>query len=113
MEVDTYIDSFPNKVKDILLKVRTLITEIAPESTEAMSYGMPGYKYLGKSLIYFAAFKKHLGIYATPSSHEAFSKQLSNYKQGKGSVQFQFNQEIPFDLIREMIHFKMGEIAQK
>lgn len=63
----------------------------------------------GKPLVYFAGFKKHIGFYATPSGHEAFSRELSKYKHGKGSVQFPLNQPIPFDLIRQIVAFKVEE----
>ncbi len=49
---------------------------------------MPAYKLNGKPLVYFAGYENHVGLYATPSGHAAFEKELSEYKQGKGSVQF-------------------------
>ncbi|MFN7099857.1 MAG: iron chaperone [Flavobacterium sp.] len=62
---------------------------------------MSAYKTYGKPLVYFAGFKNHIGFYATPTGHEAFSEALSKYKQGKGSVQFPLNQTIPYDLIKK------------
>ena len=70
---------------------------------------MPAYKLNKKPLVYFAAFKAHIGFYATPSGHEAFKEELSKYKQGKGSVQFPLDQPIPYDLIVRMVKFRVQE----
>jgi uncharacterized protein YdhG (YjbR/CyaY superfamily) len=73
---------------------------------------MPAYKYHNKPLIYFAGFAHHIGLYATPSANIAFTQQLSGYKQGKGSIQLPLDQDLPLDLVRQMIIFKMKEIDQ-
>lgn len=91
-EVEEYISAFP---KEVLNKIRTLIKNSTNEITESIAYGMPAYKTNGKPLFYFAAFKNHIGFYATPTGHEQFAKELSKYKQGKGSVQFPLDKPIP------------------
>lgn len=108
-EVDKYIEGFPADVQDILVKIRVLIRETAPMAVESMAYGMPAYKTSGKPLVYFAAFKNHIGFYATPSGHEKFANELSSYKQGKGSVQFPIDRPIPYDLIRRIVVFRIEE----
>ena len=85
--------------------------EVAPEAQEVISYNMPAFKQ-GKILVYFAAFKNHIGFYALPSGNAAFREALSKYKVGKGSIQFPLNQAIPFDLIKEMVAFRLEEIKQ-
>ena len=110
-EVDQYISRFPEEVQQQLQKVRTIIKKMAPKATEQMVYGMPGYKTNGKPLVYFAGYKNHIGFYATPSGHQAFQKELSNYKQGKGSVQFPLVQPIPFELIEKIVRFRVEENA--
>lgn len=111
--VDEYILSFPLTVQEILSKIRAIILEIAPDSSESMAYGMPAYKTFGKPLVYFAAFKSHIGFYATPSGHEQFAQELSVYKQGKGSVQFPIKQPIPYELIARMVEFRVKENMEK
>lgn len=111
--VDEYIASFPIEVRHILSKIRTIIKEKAPGAVESLAYGMPAYKTFGKPLVYFAAFEKHIGIYATPSGHEQFAQELSAYKQGKGSVQFPTNQAIPYELIGRMVEFRVNENSLK
>ena len=111
-EIDQYISKFPKEVQQQLQKVRAIIKKTAPKAIEQMAYGMPGYKTNGKPLVYFAGYKNHIGFYATPSGHEAFQKELSKYKQGKGSVQFPLDQPLPFDLIEEIVRFRVEENAK-
>lgn len=111
-EVLSYINSFPKEVQVILERMRILVKETVPEAEESMSYGIIGYKLKNKPLIYFGAFKKHIGFYATPQGHEAFSEELASYKQGKGSVQFPLNKEMPFDLMRRITLFKESQILE-
>lgn len=107
-----YIASFPNSIQLILSKICSVIIENALNAVESISYGMPAYKTHGKPLVYFAAFKNHIGFYATPSGHSEFSKELSNYKQGKGSVQFPLDQ-VPYELIAKIVIFRVKENEQK
>ena len=74
---------------------------------------MPAYKTFGNPLVYFAAYKNHIGLYATPSGHEHFVNQLSPYKQGKGSVQFPLDSPIPYELIKEIVAFRVKENKEK
>ena len=107
--VDAYIQSFPEDVQAVLNQFRKTIKQHAPAAEESISYGMPAYKLNGKPLVYFAAFKNHIGFYATPTGHEAFAKDLAVYKQGKGSVQFPFNQPMPLPLISEIVKFRAAQ----
>jgi uncharacterized protein YdhG (YjbR/CyaY superfamily) len=111
--VDEYIKAFPKNVQKILEQVRATIHEKAPEAAESISYGMPGYKTHNKPLVYFAAFEKHLGFYATPTGHAEFAAELSKYKQGKGSVQFPLDKPIPLDLVARIVEFRVKENAEK
>jgi len=107
--VDEYIQQFPKETQAILLKIRAVIKKLAPQAEESISYGMPAYKTNKKPLIYFAAFAKHIGLYALPSGHSKFKKELSKYKSGKGSVQFPLNEKIPYDLIKQIVLFRIEE----
>ena len=111
--VQQYIDTFPSETKVILEKIRQLILNNAPEATDMIAYNMPAYKLKGKPLVYFAGYEKHIGLYATPSGHEAFAKELSIYKQGKGSVQFPLHQEMPYELIKKIVMFRVEEFSKK
>jgi uncharacterized protein YdhG (YjbR/CyaY superfamily) len=110
LTVTGYITTQALSVVDKLNTIRQLIVDTCPDVVESISYGMPAYKYHNKPLIYFAAFPHHIGIYATPSANIAFAKQLSGYKQGKGSVQIPLDQDLPLGLIRDIIVFNMHGI---
>jgi len=86
--VDKYIASFPADSQLLLKEIRHSILQLAPDTEESISYGMPTYKLKGLSLVYYTAYKKHIGFYATPTGHTKFASELSVYKQDKGSVQF-------------------------
>jgi uncharacterized protein YdhG (YjbR/CyaY superfamily) len=107
--VDDYIAGFPPSVQSAMKKIRSLIRKHAPEAVEGISYGMPGYKTHGKPLVYFAAYEHHIGFYATPTGHSAFTKELSKYKQGKGSVQFPLDEPMPYELITRIVQFRVEE----
>lgn len=114
MIIDDYINSFESvSVRERLSQLRKLVFETVPEAIEAFAYGLPSYKYKKKPLVYFGAFTKHIGLYATPSSNENFQKELTKYKQGRGSIQFPHDKELPLDLIMKIILFKKNEIDTK
>ncbi len=110
--VEEYIQTFPAEIQSILLRLRQMVVENAPEADESIAYGMPAYKLNKKPLVYFAAFKNHIGLYALPSGHEKFKTELASFKQGKGSVQFPLDR-VPFDLIQKMIDFRVRENQSK
>lgn len=110
--IDEYIGGFPNDVQEILEKVRMTIQKAAPLAQEKISYSMPAFDQNG-IVVYFAAFKNHIGLYALPTGHEAFKEELSQYKSGKGSVQFPFTKPMPYDLIAKIVKFRVKENLEK
>lgn len=111
-EIDKYIAGFPEDVQQRLNLVRETIRLAAPEATEKISYMMPTF-YLKGNLIHFAGYKNHIGLYPAPSGIEAFQKELSVYKNAKGSVQFPHNQPLPLDLITDIVKFRVMENMTK
>jgi uncharacterized protein YdhG (YjbR/CyaY superfamily) len=110
--VDEYIALFPKEVQEILEKVRQTIRKAAPEAEETIGYGMPAFKLKG-NLVYFAAFKKHIGFYPAPRGIEQFKNELSAYKGSKGSAQFPLDKPIPYDLISKIVAFRVKENLEK
>lgn len=108
-DVNEYIESFPDNVKESLGRIRRIIVACAPDVEETMAYNMPAYRTYGKPLVYFAGFSNHIGLYATPSGHSEFADELSGYRHGKGSVQFPIDKPIPYDLINRMVIFRVKE----
>ena len=111
--VEEYIKSFPKSTQVILKQVRKAIKDNATDAEEMIAYGMPAYKLNKKPLVYFAGYEKHIGFYATPNGHEKFAKELSKYKQGKGSVQFPIDEPMPIDLIIKIVKFRVTENLKK
>jgi len=110
--IEEYIGGFPNDVQEILEKIRMTIQKAAPDAKEKISYAMPAFDQNG-IVVYFAAFKNHIGLYALPTGQEAFKEEFSSYKSGKGSVQFPFNKPIPYDLIKKIVKFRVKENLEK
>jgi len=111
--IDTYIEAYPATIRTILKKIRHTIHKAAPRAVEAMRYGIPTFRLHDKNLVHFAAFKKHIGFYPTPSGIEAFKKELSKYKGAKGSVQFPIDSSIPYDLVRRIVVFRVKESLRR
>lgn len=110
--IDEYISIQTPEVQVILEQMRQTIKKAAPDAEEVISYKMPAFKFHGM-LVYFAAYKKHIGFYATPTGHSEFKEELSIYKQGKGSVQFPLTKPLPLDLITKIVKFRVKENLKK
>ena len=105
--IDEYIVTFPEDVQLKMRQIVAIIKEKVPEVEESISYDMPTFKINGKRFLYFAGYKKHIGLYSVPTGNNEFIDELSKYKQGKGSVQFPLNKPIPLELIARIIDFKL------
>jgi len=110
--IDEYIADFPRDVQEILEKIRVTIRIAAPDAEETIKYRMPTFTLKG-NLVYFAAFKKHIGFYPVPTGIEAFKSELSAYEGGKGSVKFPLDRPIPFDLISRIVKFRVKENLER
>ena len=110
--VDQYIAAFPADVKTRMQQIRKTIKAAAPKANELISYQMPGYKYFGM-LVYFAAFKNHIGFYPGAGGILEFYKKLSSFKSAKGSVQFPHDRPIPYDIISKIVKFRVKQNEEK
>jgi uncharacterized protein YdhG (YjbR/CyaY superfamily) len=111
--IDEYIEAFPENVQDILEKLRSTIRKAAPDAVESISYQMPTYKINAKRLVYFSAWKNHIGFYSIPEGNAAFRKELSPFEGPKGSLRFRLDKPIPYDLVKKIVVFRTKEIQQK
>jgi uncharacterized protein YdhG (YjbR/CyaY superfamily) len=107
-DIDTYISGFPEPIQERLQAVRAAVRAAAPGAEERISYGMPAFA-MGEILVYFAAFKRHLGLYPRPSAIAHFKEELAGFKGAKGSVQFPLDRPLPLDLIRRIVEFRVAE----
>ncbi len=106
--IDEYIAFFPANVQANLTDLRRAIHEAAPKAEETISYQMPAFKQNG-ILVYFAAFKDHIGFFPTASGVEAFKPKLSAYKTSKGTIQFPLDKPMPLDLVKEIVRFRVKQ----
>jgi uncharacterized protein YdhG (YjbR/CyaY superfamily) len=106
--IDEYISTFPKTTQTVLEALRRAIKEAAPNAEETISYQMPAFKQNG-IVVYFAAFKNHIGFFPTASAVEAFKEKLCGYETSKGTVRFPFGEPIPLELVKEMVQFKVKE----
>ena len=111
--IDAYIAAFPADVQAILEQIRMTIRETVPDAQETISYQMPTFTLNGRYLVYFAAYKKHIGLYPAPIGVEEFQEAMSVYGAGKGTLKFPLDQPIPFDLIRKVVRFWVKEQAER
>lgn len=99
--IDEYIAAQPEKVQLYLKKVRDTLRAALPEAEERISWSMPTY-WKKHTIIQFAGFKNHIGLYPGPEAVLAFSDRLKEYKTSKGSIQLPYNEELPVELIADI-----------
>jgi uncharacterized protein YdhG (YjbR/CyaY superfamily) len=111
--VDSYISAFPKEIRARLEVLREAIREAAPSAMETISYGIPTFDLNGRHLVHFAAFKKHIGFFPTPSGIGAFREELAEYDTSKGTIRFPPGKSIPIDLVKRIISFRVGEVERE
>ena len=111
-DIDGYISKFPTDVQVILEKVRETIRHAAPEAKETISYMMPAFRQHG-ILVYFAAWKNHIGMYPPISGDEALEKAIERYAGPKGNLQFPLDEPMPLDLIERIVKLRAKQDEAK
>ena len=110
--IDEYIGTFQKHVQERLESIRKLVAKLAPDAQEKISYQMPTF-YLNGNLVHFAGFQNHIGFYPTPHGISEFQKELSKYKNGKGSIQFPLDEPLPMKLIERMVKYRIQKDRNK
>lgn len=106
--IEKYISAFPDDTRRTLDEMKATIRAAAPGAEEKISYQMPAF-YLQGNLVYFAAFKKHIGFYPTSSGVEAFKRELAPYEVSKGTIRFPLDRPLPLKLISRIVKFRVAE----
>ncbi len=101
--INEYIATLPEKAGKYLKQIKSLVKKAAPGSQETISYGIPAFMLGGTYLIYFAGYKNHVSIYPAPKGNAALEKEVSTYRRGKGTLQFQLSEPLPSGLITKII----------
>ena len=110
--IDDYISQFPADVQAVLQEVRETIRQAAPEAKATISYQMPAFKQHG-ILVYFAAWKEHIGLYPPISGDKALEKAVARYAGPKGNLQFPLDEPIPYDLIERIVKVRVKQDTAK
>jgi uncharacterized protein YdhG (YjbR/CyaY superfamily) len=114
--IDDYIANQSEAAQNMLIELRSIIKDTVPDAVEILNYKIPSFTLVpgGKrdQQIMMAAYAKFVGFYPFPTTMEAFSEDLKDYKQGKGSVQFPLDKPLPKDLIVKMIRYRRDEILK-
>ena len=111
-DIDSYISQFPADVQDVLRQVRATIRRVAPDAEEVISYQMPAFRQHG-ILVYFAAWKQHIGMYPPISGNKFLEKAVARYAGPKGNLQFPLDEPIPFDLIERIVKLRVKQDTEK
>jgi len=111
-DIDEYIAGYPRKVQAILRKIRVTIKKAAPGAQETISYQIPTFK-LNGTLISFAAYSQHIGLYPAPAGSERFNRELSAYRTSKSTVRFPLDQPIPYDLVTQIVKLRVKANQEK
>ena len=110
--VDEYIDAFPSDVQAVLEKIRQTVRAAAPEAEERISYRMPSFVLEGV-LIYFAAFKQHIGLYPPVRGDASLEKAVAPFAGEKGNLRFPLDRPIPYALITRIVKFRAKQNRAK
>lgn len=105
--IDEYIAGFPPDVRAVLEQIRATVRRAAPDAAETIKYGMPTFV-LDGNLVYFAAFKKHIGFFAA-SMADGLKDELAPYAGPKGSLKFPFGTPVPFALLKKAVQVRVRE----
>lgn len=105
-DIDGYISQFPDDVQAVLQEVRATISRAAPNAEETISYQMPAFRQQG-ILVYFAAWKKHVGLYPPITGDKAIEKAVARYAGPKGNLQFPLDEPMPLDLIERIVKLRV------
>ncbi|RBP41489.1 uncharacterized protein YdhG (YjbR/CyaY superfamily) [Roseimicrobium gellanilyticum] len=111
--IDEYIAEFSPEVQAILQEIRSTIQKAVPDAEEKISYQIPAFTLGGKVFIFFAAFKKHLGLYPPMKGDAKLEKETARYAGEKGNLQFPLSEPIPYALISRIAKFKAKEHAER
>ncbi len=109
--IDEYIAAYPADIKKRLEEIRQTIKLAAPEAQETIKYGMPTFT-LNGNLVYFGAFKNHIGFYPRPKGVPEFETELAQYDGPPGTIQFPYSSPLPLDLITRIVKYRANKNAK-
>ncbi len=101
--IAAYLEALPADQQALLGEVRATIAAAVPDAVEAVGYGMPGFKYRGRPLMWYLAAKAHCSIFPGPGPIEAHRAELAGFSLSKGTIRFTPEHPLPTDLVRTLV----------
>ena len=112
-EVDEFLTQFSESQRAELERIRHIVVQTVPDAQELISYCMPSFKYKGKYLVGYRAYKKHLSLFPAAAPIEALKDKLTSFKISKGTIQFTLDHPIPEALIKELVLHRLADIERR
>ncbi|GAA2250525.1 hypothetical protein GCM10009851_40080 [Herbiconiux moechotypicola] len=97
--VDAYIASFPHDVQTVLEGLRCAVMSAVPDAVESVSYHMPTFTFEGRHLLFVAAWKTHVALYAVPGFEGELEAEVAPYRSAKDTVKFPLRKAVPYELV--------------
>ena len=107
-DIDGYLSTLPDDARATLEVLRRMIKAVAPDAVESIGYGMPGFKYQGRRLVYFGAWKNHCALYGI--SVDAHQNDLAAYDTSKGTIRFPLGEPLPLAIVKTLVSARIAEI---
>ncbi|MCA9308998.1 DUF1801 domain-containing protein [Candidatus Saccharibacteria bacterium] len=111
MNIHEYLANLSQEQQRVYVRISKLVISLVPDVEEVMSYEVPTFKYKGKVLLHFGAFKNHMSIFPGGEVTEKFADRLTGFKVSKGTIQFTLEDPVPDDLMKDIIKFRLDQIA--
>jgi uncharacterized protein YdhG (YjbR/CyaY superfamily) len=111
-DFDAYVAAFPPDVQSILRQCRATIKKAAPSAVETIKYNMPAFEFEGQTVVYFAAFKKHIGLFPPVRGNAALARAVARFAGPKGNLQFPYDKPIPYALIARIVLARVAALKK-
>jgi uncharacterized protein YdhG (YjbR/CyaY superfamily) len=112
--VEEYLSQVPEEARAALEKLRQTIKAAAPNTTEVISYQMPTFKYQGRALVGFAAFKNHCSLFPYSTKvFDTYDEELSPFRTSKGTIRFSIDKPLPAALVKKLVKARIKEIESR
>lgn len=110
--IDEYLKNVTPSQKAEFERIRKIVYELVPDAEEVISYGIPTFKYKGKYVFYFGAFKNHMSVFPGSALAGSVKEKLEGYKIAKGTIQYTEDKLLPETIIKELIVNRLATISK-
>ena len=109
--VAAYLAALPPPVRARMRQIRAIVRAAVPGAVEHFSYRIPGFRLAGRQLVWYAAFKQHIGLYPiTPTLLRAHRIDLSGYETSKGTIRLPLDEPLPAPLVKRLVKARAADV---